>query len=342
MKLNALELHNLVDEFDVLKDSKVSRIFQPKRKELLFQLHSRQGNKMLRINVPEYIYLTDFKEDQPSNPSGFCMLLRKYLVNSVIKKIEQKGFERVVEMVFDTKQGLLILVVELFSKGNVVLCKQDYEIIMPLEKQLWKDRKIMKGEIYKFPVRKYDFLKLSKKELKELVEDSDKENIVKMLAIDLGLGGEYAEELCLMAKIDKKKKKLDAREVNALFKAVVVLREKKIKDVNKKFNEHFSKEIRKEIVSKKTGESDEKVNEMKRIIKTQEEQIGNFEKEIEENKRKAEFIYENYTRINSLLEKIRKLKEKHSWKEVKEKVKEIKEVNEKEGKVVVELKKIIL
>ncbi|NQV09270.1 fibronectin/fibrinogen-binding protein [Candidatus Woesearchaeota archaeon] len=337
MKLSSLDLHNLIEEFDNLKFAKVSKVFQPKKKELLFQLHMKADKKILRINAPDYLFLTDFKEDQPEKPSNFCMIIRKYFTNSFIKKIEQKGFERVVEIVFQTKQEDFILIVELFSKGNIILCKKDYEILLPLEKQMWGNRKITKGEIYKFPEKKYNFLELTKKEMKDLVDDSDKENIVKILAIELGLGGEYAEQLCSMAAVDKNKKKLDEKELSSLFNAAVKLRKTKIKGVNKKFDDYFSGEIKTSQVAKKTDASTKKFDATRRVIETQETQIKKLKESIEEETKKGEYIYENYTKINSLLEKVKELRKKYSWKEVKDKIKEIQEVNEKEGKIIVKL-----
>ena len=72
-----------------------------------------------------------------------------------------------------------------------------------------------------------------------------------------------------------------------------------------------------------------------------EEMIEGLERSSEENKRKGEFIYENYEQIKNILTEIIKAKEKFSWKDIKEKLKGhkvIKQVNEKEGKITVELK----
>ena len=56
-----------------------------------------------------------------------------------------------------------------------------------------------------------------------------------------------------------------------------------------------------------------------------------------ENQEKAEYIYNKYQKVDELLKRIRELRKKHSWKEIKEMVPEIKEVDEKNHRIMVDL-----
>ena len=59
-ELSSVELKYLVDEFQQLLDGKIDKIYQPAKKELLFSFHiPRIGKKMLRVNLPSFIWLTE-------------------------------------------------------------------------------------------------------------------------------------------------------------------------------------------------------------------------------------------------------------------------------------------
>jgi predicted ribosome quality control (RQC) complex YloA/Tae2 family protein len=99
------------------------------------------------IASPEALYLTQFKLSAIQNPKGFAGFLKKHLSNKKIMKVWQKGLDRVVVLEFEK----YYLVCEFFDYGNAILCGKDWNILQPFHRQEWKDRKLAKGEIYKFP-----------------------------------------------------------------------------------------------------------------------------------------------------------------------------------------------
>lgn len=371
MKKNmaALELHYLIKELDLLIDSKVDRIYHPKKKELVINFYiSGKGKKMLRIVVPSYIYVTSYKQEYPQNPSNFCVYLRKKLDNTRLKEINQMGFERIIEFVFESKHSKFRLIFELFSKGNIVLCAEDYTILRPLEVQRWSMRTVKPKVVYDYPKKEVNFLDLGDN-LKGLLEKS-KKNLVKTLAIDLGLGGVYAEELCLLAKVDKEQK--GAENIKNLIKAGEKLKKSKVnafavyekqnvedivpiklefyKDFEKKefktYNDALDLVLTKRIVKQekeqKLSKHEKKIEKLKIIIQKQGEHVKKLEKDIEDNTKKAEIVYNNYKKVENILNELREISKKHSWKDIKEKLKGhkiVKEINSKEKSVVLELKK---
>lgn len=365
-ELNALELHYLLKELNLLVGGKIDQIYQPEKKELLLSFHIPSvGKKLLRIKVPNYLYLTEFRGDMPETPADYCIFLRRRLINARLREISQQGFERVVELMFEKADSKFYMIIELFSKGNVVLCDDKHVIISPLEIQKWKDRTIMPKLAFKFPQRDNNFLTLTFEQLANIVEKSDKENIVKTIAIELGLGGTYAEELCLIAGIDKSKKKIDDKEVKSLFKAVEQIREMVISpciigdavtpfalirnkseacetagSYNEALDKILSVEKKGEIKEKGDSGYQKKVAELKRIIGQQELKLKQAEKSITEDKQKAELIYEHYQKIDLLLSEMKKAREKHSFKEIKEMLKNsklVKEINEKDKTITIEI-----
>jgi len=203
-----------------------------------------------------------------------------------------------------------------------------------------------------------------------VVKDSEKDSIVKTLALDLGLGGKYSEELCMRSGIDKNKKDIDEKELKVLFSEIQKLRKEKISpgiilkdgkriDISpinmksfadydiekyKTFSEALGKVLTERVQDVQKERHEEKLTRetrrIKKIISEQEETIKRLKKSIKENKRKGELTFERYSEVNEVLTELNKAKEKYSWKEIKKKLKghkTIKEINEKEKKVVVEL-----
>ena len=82
---------------------------------------------------------------------------------------------------------------------------EEDQIILPLKRKLWQDRRITSKEEYKYPPeRGMNPLNVQKEDLKELLIDSDRD-IIRTLARN-GLGGLYAEEIALRSGVDKNKK----------------------------------------------------------------------------------------------------------------------------------------
>ena len=61
----------------------------------------------------------------------FAMLLRKHLSNARLLGASQIGFDRILRLEFDTKDGRRDVIVEMFRNGNVILLDQDGVIIQP-------------------------------------------------------------------------------------------------------------------------------------------------------------------------------------------------------------------
>lgn len=331
-QLTSLEIHQLVKEFQFLVESKVDKISQPNKQTFIFSFFvSNKGKFLLKIQLPSLIFLTEYKEDI-QEPQPYSMFLRKYLNNAKLKSIKQLESERILEFTFE-KENKYYLIVELFSKGNLILCDKEHKIINPLEIQKWKDRTIKKGEPYIYPKHDYNFFKITQPQLKGFLEKTNKDKLVTALATELGLGGVYAEELCSISNIDKNTspKQADPKKIiNALKKLL-----------GKK--QTYSKEIDQLLLTipdKPKTNYEKKIQKLKKILEKQEQRIKEINVKIKENKQKAETIYNNYKLINEILTEIKKARTKYSWKEIKHRLKGhkiIKDINEKESKIIIEI-----
>ena len=316
-----------------------------------------KGKKLLRISG-NFIYLTKEKGKYDS-PTGFCMFLRKKLTSGRIREVKQIDSERVVNIEIETKDEKFNLIVELFGKGNLILLK-DNKILSAIEYKKWKDRTIKPNELYKSPRREYNFFKLTEKTLKELLGKSNKENLVKSLALELGLGGIYSEEICLRLNIDKNNKPSQVKDIKKILKEIKKITKEKIsaqvvkgdiipfnlkvyekekKELFKSYNEALDYVLSKQVIQPQM--ENKEITKLKRIIVDQEKTIKKLKNSEKENKEKGETIYNNYQIIKEILLELKKARKKFSFKEIKEKLKKhevVKEVNSKEKSVIVEIK----
>ena len=350
-ELSSLDLKYIVKELQILVGSRVDKIHQINKRKFFFRFYvTNQGKKVLKVLLPGLFYLTEGGINPPSKPMGYCAFLRKYLDNSRVRVIKQKGYERIIEIVFEKKEKY-ILVIELFSGGNLILCKEDYTIISPLEGQDWSSRSIRKGLKYEFPPAREDVSKITFESFKKLIEGSNKDSIVKTLAIDFGLGGVCAEEICFgIIEKDKESNKTKIKELFESFKSLLKKKAKPVVYSGKKAAPFKLKSFEGEIKefdsycsaldSLNFREYVDVKTKMEIMIEKQEKSLKKLEKEIEENTKIGELMYNKYQLIEGVLSQINFARKKHSWKEIKDKLKGhkvVKEINEKEGKIVIEI-----
>jgi len=357
--ISSLELAALVKELQFIVKGKISQIYHQEKKELFLQLHARgEGKQLLKIIPGKYLCLSNEKGDAPLRPTGFCMQLRKYLSNAFIKAIEQKKSERIVVFELE-KQGDYFLIIELFSKGNIVLTDKDYKIIGSLERQIWKDRAVKQGEIYIFPEAGVNWKTMSEKELSAILQKSDRKNLATCLATEIGLGGLYAEEICKRQGIDKDKlpSEVEAKEIKLILQTIkefiklaeepqgfiyeneltfFALQGEEAKEVKKTYNEAIDTIKPFAVISP----YDKKIKTIEKTAEQQEEAIRDLQGKIENNTRKGEVIYEKYTPLQKLLDIVKELRKNKEWSEVAEelkKEKKIKGVNLKKKTIVIDL-----
>lgn len=363
-QVSALELHYVVEELKFLVGGKINQVYHPRKNELLLQFHvPNRGKVLLRVLVPNVLYLTSYKPRQDS-PSGFCAFLRKRLSNARLRGVVQVGFERVVEFVFEAREESFLLVLELFGKGNILLLKDD-KILSAVDYPVWKDRAVRPGEVYSHPREGFNFFDLSEKELVSLLAKSDKDSLVRALAVDLGLGGLFAEEACFIAGLDKDSSPKKVDDFSKLFGVIDLLRNNKVvpcvcdsellpfelksrvcvKSGFGSFNELLDSEFTRAAVESagvvEEGVKNKEFDKLRRIIDAQGESVGKLEVKESDERLKAELIYHNYQLVSDVLSQIRQAREKFSFAEIKEKLKGhkiIKDFNAKDKTVVADLK----
>ncbi|MFH1275479.1 MAG: NFACT family protein [Candidatus Woesearchaeota archaeon] len=356
--LASIEIAAITNELQYLVKGKFSQVYDYGDKELLLQLHALgKGKQLLRIIPGKLLNLTD-KKESPQRPTGFCMQLRKYLDNASINNFYQKDGERIVVFELE-KENKFFLIIEFFSKGNIVFTDENMVIIGTLHRQIWKDRLIKPGEKYSFPESKNNWKDIDEKQLTETLKTSEKRNLATSLATELGFGGIYSEEICKRANINKDQlpAEVSAEDIKKIVTEIKVI----IKLIETPKGYFYEEEITPfpllNVESIKVTETyneavntlnplevsspyEKRIAEIKKMIAQQEEAIKMQEGKIEKNKQKGEIIYENYASLQKLLDAVNELKETHEWNEIEaelKKEKKIKKVNLKDKTVIIDL-----
>ncbi|NMC27888.1 MAG: fibronectin/fibrinogen-binding protein [Syntrophomonadaceae bacterium] len=145
-----------------LGDARIDKIHHPERDELIFSLRSpRIGSARLVLSAnPRWarMHISTEKKANPSQPSAFCMLLRKYLEGAKIKGIEQIGMERVVYIRLEALNDFRewqekLLVCEFMGRhSNIILVNPENNLIIDAIKKVGSEvssfREILTGREY--------------------------------------------------------------------------------------------------------------------------------------------------------------------------------------------------
>ncbi len=139
MPLDGITLNLLKQELsEYIVGSRIEKIHQPSKDELVFHLRTRAGAYRLLIsasaNSPR-LHLTANAPENPATPPMLCMLFRKHLTGAVITDIRQLGLDRVVflDLAGTNEIGdsvTFTLCVEIMAKhSNIILVNSDGIIV---------------------------------------------------------------------------------------------------------------------------------------------------------------------------------------------------------------------
>ena len=127
MPLDGLTIKVLTDELkELLRNGRVLKIYQPDEATVTLQMRLPGCTETLLLSAdPVYPRFHTMEENllNPQTPPNFCMLLRKYLEPGRLLTIEQQGFDRIVQLRFETIDELgrpaeLSLVLEIMSRQS--------------------------------------------------------------------------------------------------------------------------------------------------------------------------------------------------------------------------------
>ena len=144
MALDGIFLYHLKNEIAQFAiDSRVDKIHQPSKDEIIINLRSRQGAKKLLLSCnadAARIHFTEFPPENPAKPPMFCLLLRKRLTGAWVTDIEQDNLERILKINFSGTDELgdktnYSLIIEIMGKySNIIFVGKDGKIIHSMKR----------------------------------------------------------------------------------------------------------------------------------------------------------------------------------------------------------------
>lgn len=215
MALTALELKGHI------LDSRIDKIFQPTRDEVLLVMRSRKQSYRLLLSARSgsaRVCLTQESYENPETPPTYCMLLRKHLVGGRLTDIRTLPGERIVffDFICTNEMGDLVentLAAELMGRYcNLVLFTRPYGIddISPVEGKIVdvlkrvdfeasEVRQLLPGLAYTLPPRpdKKNFLSFPLEELGPLLKNAPGTVADVLRKTYSGIGPVVVREACV-------------------------------------------------------------------------------------------------------------------------------------------------
>ena len=157
--------HAVRQELLPLLDSRIEKIHQPTREELLVAFRGRTGGAKVLFSCAAdraRVHLTQVAVENPKAPPMFCMLLRKRLGNGKLLAIRQDGLERVLYFDFSCVNELgdivqLTLAIEIMGRySNLILIDETGKVIDSMKRvdaTMSSKRLVLPGLPYEMPPR---------------------------------------------------------------------------------------------------------------------------------------------------------------------------------------------
>lgn len=180
MALDGIFLYHLKNEIaQFAVGSRIEKIHQPSKEELLLSLRSREGARKLLLSCradTAGIYFTVYPPENPAKPPMLCMLLRKHLTGAKILSLEQDGLERIIKIKMQAVNELgdlvdYTLVVEIMGRYSNIILVDGSGIIVDALRRVDEGkshiRTVLPGEKYIYPPSQ-DKLNIFKDDIDEI------------------------------------------------------------------------------------------------------------------------------------------------------------------------------
>ncbi|MHB8604056.1 MAG: NFACT RNA binding domain-containing protein, partial [Thermoplasmatota archaeon] len=354
-EVNSFDVLAASRELHALAGARLDKAYQPEPDLVVLRLRPKRD---IYLGAGRFVFVTDTIAEMPQEPPTFAVALRKHLAGARLEGARQLGFDRVLELDFARGESVYTLVTELFHDGNVLLV-QNGKIIAALSHQRFADRKLRVGAEYVSPPARIDPRLLSFEEFAPRVAASTAD-VVRTLATELNLGGQYAEEVALRAGVAKAipAATLDASQSRALYDALLALlravehapepavaagdcapvplkvwgdapyerSDSMLAALARIFAGRIAeRKEREDPRAKRTREEREKFD---RMIAAQREAIAKFEVEDRESRLKAELLYAHFQICEETAQRVLGAAREFGWKEVTKQLKGAREAGQ--------------
>jgi len=202
-KLSSFDVASIVSDLSEMIGARMRKAYQPHYEQVVLKLN-RKGlpSTDLVIVRGKRLYTSYRDRPMPTKPSQFAMIIRKYLSNARLIEVNQFGFDRVIELVFEKGSGKIKIIIELFRDGNVLLVDHQGKIIQPLTHANYSTRSLKKGLEYSPPPEAFNPREMKRSDLEKLLRDSE-HDLIRTLAVRASFGSLYGSIACANANLDE-------------------------------------------------------------------------------------------------------------------------------------------
>jgi predicted ribosome quality control (RQC) complex YloA/Tae2 family protein len=230
MALDGIVTRAIVQELQIYKGARISKIYQPNNHDILFNLRSREGNSKLLLSVnPTFprVHLTEKTFLNPQEAPMFCMLMRKHCESGTIEDIQQVGMERVIHISIRQRDelgdvSLKKIIIELMGRhSNIILMDASSGIILDgihhVTPAISSFRIVMPGVAYKEPPEqnKLNPLEVDQEMFTEAYTGNDQEPISWIVDSFSGLSPLIAQEIVSRSKQEHESSDVEEDRINA-------------------------------------------------------------------------------------------------------------------------------
>ncbi|WP_457615154.1 ribosome rescue protein RqcH [Methanopyrus sp.] len=331
----------------LLEGALIDKIYQVGERELKVKLHvPGVGSHYLVWEPGMRVHLTWRPKPSPDQPTSVSQALRNILSGDRIERVTQLGFDRIIR--FDLRSGRMVYV-ELLPKGALAVTDENNVIERAFPVRRFRNRTVVPGETYEPPEGPPDPYELDRDTFLELLLESDRD-LVRTLAVDVGLGGLYAEEVLLRAGLYERREshasEFEEDELEELYETLRDLLEQISEgdlrptlyktaerdyvdvtpvplerysgDLDTEERDTFQRALDEYYVAKFLAEKEREVREewerekrrLERTIERQRSSIDRLRTKAEKLRERANALYLNYNLVDGILNELRKAERK--------------------------------
>ena len=208
MELSGIELHYLVNKISpkVSSGYYVSDISSITKNSILLKLHHPAEPDIMLMVSTKGIWFTNKKYRQVEE-NQFVKVLSREIERAKISSVSQPGSERIFFLNFVNRANEeRKLIVEIFGKGNIILCDETMKILWLLNPIEVRHRTLRTGSEYVLPPKRgEDVLQISLESMKKNASlQPNNTEVVKWLGNCTSLPRKYLEEILLQSAINTK------------------------------------------------------------------------------------------------------------------------------------------
>lgn len=208
MELSGIELHYLVNKISpkVSSGYYVSNISSITKNSILLKLHHPAEPNIMLIVSTKGIWFTNKKYRQIEE-NQFVKVLSREIERAKISSVSQPGSERIFFLYFVNRANKeRKLIIEIFGKGNIILCDESMKILWILNPIEVRHRTLRTGSEYVLPPKRGDdVLQISIESMKKNASlQPNNTEVVRWLGNCTSLPRKYLQEILLQSAINTK------------------------------------------------------------------------------------------------------------------------------------------